>query len=164
MSAIAQVFPGALNKLCYWHTEQNVKAHGKGLPGGVLQGILRNFKAAAYAPTLEVRQIVLPTENVWSTCVKSTGMPASQVEGVWPELRKLVKCKRSCSTWLHQMAHLVFFMCAFFLPPLFISFPHTLRGMSLSQAFVEIKTELLSMLDPESGVYKYMLGEIFNPG
>ncbi|CAB1105544.1 unnamed protein product [Ectocarpus sp. CCAP 1310/34] len=84
MSAIAQVFPGALNKLCYWHKEQNVKAHGKGLPGGILQGILRKFKAAAYAPTLE--------------------------------------------------------------------------------AFVEIKTELLSMLDPESGVYKYMLGEIFNPG
>ncbi|CAB1112890.1 unnamed protein product [Ectocarpus sp. CCAP 1310/34] len=52
MSAIAQVFPGALNKLCYWHTEQNVKEHGKGLPQAVIQGVLRKFKAAAYAPTV----------------------------------------------------------------------------------------------------------------
>lgn len=58
MSAIAQVFPRALNKLCYWHTEQNVKEHAKGLPKGVLQGVLRKFKAAAYAPTLEVRGMV----------------------------------------------------------------------------------------------------------
>lgn len=58
MSAIAQVFPRALNKLCYWHTEKNVKEHGKGLSQGVLQGVLRKFKAAAYAPTLGVRGMV----------------------------------------------------------------------------------------------------------
>lgn len=36
--------------------------------------------------------------------------------------------------------------------------------MSLWQAFVEAKTELLAMLDPESGMYKYRAGDIFSPG
>lgn len=55
MSAIKQVFPGTLNKLCFWHTQQNVREHGKGLGRGVLQRVVGKFKEAAYAPTQEVR-------------------------------------------------------------------------------------------------------------
>eukprot|EP00903_Cladosiphon_okamuranus_P014408 g13376.t1 len=43
------------------------------------------------------------------------------------------------------------------------SFKLLIHGRS-PQAFVDNKTKLLAMLDPESKVYKYMSGDIFSPG
>lgn len=71
LGGIREVFPGALNKLCFWHTMENVREHGKGLRKGVLAEVLRLFKGAAYAPTEEVRVVELGTYNVYATCVKS---------------------------------------------------------------------------------------------
>lgn len=69
MSAIVRVFPGTLNKLCFWHTLQNVRSHGKGLGKDVLAKVIRLFKAAAYALTEQVRGVALPRYNVYATCI-----------------------------------------------------------------------------------------------
>ncbi|CAB1096127.1 unnamed protein product [Ectocarpus sp. CCAP 1310/34] len=53
MLAIANVYPSALNKLCIWHTMENIRDHGRGLAEGVLPAVLGKFKAAAYAQTQE---------------------------------------------------------------------------------------------------------------
>ncbi|CAM9915684.1 unnamed protein product, partial [Hapterophycus canaliculatus] len=54
MNAIKTVYPGALNKLCLWHTYENIREHGGGLGEGVLPEVIRKFKTAAYAQTVEV--------------------------------------------------------------------------------------------------------------
>ncbi len=72
MGAIAEVFPGALNKLCIWHTMQNIRKHGKGLADGVLQSVLQNFKAAAYAARVEVL-ILVPCWRMLRRVVKVEG-------------------------------------------------------------------------------------------
>lgn len=53
MNAIANVYPSALNKLCLWHTYQNIREHGGGLGEGVLPEVIRRFRTAAYAQTVE---------------------------------------------------------------------------------------------------------------
>lgn len=70
MSAIASVFSGSLNKLCFWHTFQNVRDHSKGLEKDVRAKMLRLFKAAAYAATEQVRVVFLRAYNVFAPSVK----------------------------------------------------------------------------------------------
>ena len=54
MSAIEQVYPSSLNKLCLCHINQNIRKHGGGLGEGVLAAVVGKFHAAAYAQTEEV--------------------------------------------------------------------------------------------------------------
>ncbi|CAM9403456.1 unnamed protein product, partial [Ascophyllum nodosum] len=53
MSAIEQVYPSSLNKLCLYHINQNIRKHGGGLGEGVLAAVVGMFHAAAYAQTEE---------------------------------------------------------------------------------------------------------------
>ncbi|CAN0192496.1 unnamed protein product, partial [Scytosiphon promiscuus] len=53
-SAITEVFPRSLHKLCLYHTMENIRKHGRGLGQGVLDQVLRSFRSAAYAQTREV--------------------------------------------------------------------------------------------------------------
>lgn len=64
MSAIAEVYPGALNKLCFWHTMENVREYGKGLEKDILASVLRLFKGAAYAATEEVGVLIFERTTV----------------------------------------------------------------------------------------------------
>ena len=48
MNAIVNVYPSALNKLCLWHTYQNIREHWGGLGEGVLPEVIQRFRTAAY--------------------------------------------------------------------------------------------------------------------
>ncbi|CAB1115131.1 unnamed protein product [Ectocarpus sp. CCAP 1310/34] len=100
MGAIAEVFPGALNKLCIWYAMQNIRKHGKGLADGALQSVLQNFKAAAFAARVEdfVRYKtelprLLPQESAMHKYMEGTIFGAGRVEKwascVHPGLHKL---------------------------------------------------------------------------
>lgn len=54
-NAIELVFPGTVHKLCIWHTYGNIREHGGGLGEGVLSEVIRKFRKAAFAQTVEVR-------------------------------------------------------------------------------------------------------------
>ena len=153
MGAIAEVFPGALNKLCIWHTMKNIQAHGRGLADGVLQSVLQKFKAAAYAARVEV-SILVPCWRMLRRGVK--------VEG-----REIVRAGDVCGAWLP----LIFLVCfrRIRISPDSVSRPFSpiplpIGSMLLSQDFVRYKTELLRLLPQESEMYKYMARTIFGPG
>ncbi|CAM9829826.1 unnamed protein product, partial [Hapterophycus canaliculatus] len=54
-SAITEVFPRSLHKLCRYHTKVNIRKYRKGLGQGLLDKVPRTFCSAAYAQTKEVR-------------------------------------------------------------------------------------------------------------
>lgn len=57
MSAIVEVYPRSLNKLCLHRTNQNIRKHVGSLEEGALAVVLRQFHAAACAQTEEVSNL-----------------------------------------------------------------------------------------------------------